>query len=81
MNGKRINRRRFVSALGSGALLAGRRALRGGQQPSTGRRLPNIVIIYTDDQGYADVGVFGARGFATPQAAHCQATIEMSAFW
>ena len=29
-------------------------------------RLPNIVIIYTDDQGYADVGCFGAKGFATP---------------
>lgn len=27
---------------------------------------PNIVIIYTDDQGYADVGVFGAKGFETP---------------
>ncbi len=27
---------------------------------------PNIVIIFTDDQGYADVGVFGAKGFATP---------------
>ncbi len=30
------------------------------------RRPPNIVIIFTDDQGYADVGVFGARGFQTP---------------
>ena len=28
--------------------------------------LPNIVIIFTNDQGYADVGVFGARGFQTP---------------
>ncbi|MEI6780137.1 MAG: sulfatase [Verrucomicrobiota bacterium] len=28
--------------------------------------LPNIVIIFTDDQGYADVGVFGAKGFHTP---------------
>src|SRR5215471_16349018 len=27
---------------------------------------PNLVIILTDDQGYADVGVFGARGFVTP---------------
>jgi arylsulfatase len=28
--------------------------------------LPNIVIILCDDQGYADVGVFGAKGFHTP---------------
>lgn len=27
---------------------------------------PNIVIIFTDDQAYGDVGVFGARGFKTP---------------
>lgn len=27
---------------------------------------PNIVIIFTDDQGYADVGKFGAEGFKTP---------------
>ena len=29
-------------------------------------RPPNLVIIFTDDQGYADVGVFGAKGFTTP---------------
>src|SRR5687768_13101523 len=29
-------------------------------------RLPNVVIIFTDDQGYGDVGVFGAKGFKTP---------------
>lgn len=29
-------------------------------------RLPNVVIIFTDDQGYADVGCFGAKGFTTP---------------
>jgi len=28
--------------------------------------LPNIVLIVTDDQGYADVGAFGAKGFDTP---------------
>ena len=33
---------------------------------SAADRPPNIVIIFTDDQGYADVGVFGAKGFTTP---------------
>ena len=27
---------------------------------------PNIVIIFTDDQGYADLGKFGAEGYQTP---------------
>lgn len=27
---------------------------------------PNVVLIFTDDQGYADVGVFGADDIATP---------------
>ncbi|MGB5371826.1 MAG: sulfatase-like hydrolase/transferase, partial [Flavobacteriaceae bacterium] len=29
-------------------------------------RKPNIVLIFTDDQGYGDVGVFGADDIATP---------------
>lgn len=27
---------------------------------------PNVIIFFTDDQGYADVGCFGAEGFNTP---------------
>ncbi len=27
---------------------------------------PNVVIVFTDDQGYQDLGVFGAQGFKTP---------------
>jgi arylsulfatase A-like enzyme len=30
------------------------------------QRPPNLVVIFTDDQGYADVGSYGAQGFETP---------------
>lgn len=29
-------------------------------------KLPNIVIIFIDDMGYADIGPFGAKGYKTP---------------
>ncbi|HEY2572975.1 MAG TPA: sulfatase, partial [Verrucomicrobiaceae bacterium] len=29
-------------------------------------RLPNFVIIFIDDMGYADIGPFGAKGYPTP---------------
>jgi arylsulfatase A-like enzyme len=29
-------------------------------------RLPNFVIVFIDDMGYADIGPFGAEGYSTP---------------
>ncbi|MCL4794708.1 MAG: sulfatase [Bryobacteraceae bacterium] len=47
-----LNRRQFLA---SAAALA---------QPA--RRRPNIVVFFTDDQGYGDLGPFGATGYETP---------------
>ena len=30
------------------------------------QRLPNVVIVFIDDMGYADIGPFGAKGYQTP---------------
>ena len=35
-------------------------------KPETITRPPNVILIFTDDQGYNDVGIFGADDIATP---------------
>lgn len=62
-----LNRRDFMKAAGAG-LLAGTGACAAGIFTSKVRRLgpPNFVVIFTDDQGYADLGCYGAKGFSTP---------------
>jgi arylsulfatase A-like enzyme len=37
-----------------------------GQNRQGARRLPNFVVIFADDLGYADIGSFGASGYKTP---------------
>ncbi len=53
----------FISLLIAGLLSA---CSEGAVQDIKTHRPPNIVLIFTDDQGYQDVGVFGAQGFTTP---------------
>ncbi|MDF1860707.1 MAG: sulfatase [Verrucomicrobiales bacterium] len=42
---------------------------------------PNVVIIFTDDQGYGDVGVYGAEGYETPNLDRMAAEGRMFTQW
>jgi len=64
-----MNRREFLRTAG---LVAAALAMPGCggdfRQASGGKSTdkPNVVIIFCDDVGYADIGVFGAKGYETP---------------
>jgi len=60
MEGTSMNSQRMLVA----TLLLGLLALSAWAAPA--ERLPNFVIIFIDDMGYADIGPFGAKGYETP---------------
>jgi len=70
-------RREFLGTL---ALGLGAASLLNCPRPNGSR--PNIVLILADDQGYADVGVFGAKGFQKPNLDHLASEgIKFSSFY
>ena len=58
-----MNRREFLKKLGVGALVL---TTSGEVRASGGKRKPNVVLIFTDDQGTIDLNCYGAKDLHTP---------------
>jgi len=69
MNLCSCTRRRFLKAIGVGAAsLAMPGCMKDNQRTAreSASDAPNFVVIFTDDQGYQDVGCFGSPSLKTP---------------
>ena len=62
----RLNRRRFLASLGGAAAAAVAGCTVGRYARAEARENPNVVLIFTDDQGYQDLGCFGSPNIKTP---------------
>src|SRR5688572_18461253 len=52
----------WLLIVATGLALAGPRFVTAADRSKS----PNIVVIFCDDLGYADIGPFGAKGYQTP---------------
>ncbi len=65
--GDHPTRRDFLRQVGlAGLTLSAGGLVHGCTSRGRDDALPNVVLIFMDDLGYADVGAFGAEGYTTP---------------
>src|SRR5690554_5662070 len=63
-----------------GFLIIGLNTLFGGENKS--KLKPNVIVIYTDDQGAIDLNCFGAKDFVTPNMDRLvQSNIKFTQFY
>ena len=63
---KNLNRRDFLRSVGLAAAAMAVPGCGSAFEQTSSTDKPNLVVILCDDVGYADVGVFGAKGYETP---------------
>ena len=61
-----LNRREYLKAAGLGIAALAVTGCTSLSRRLVGKRPPNIVLIVSDDQGYADLGCFGSRDIKSP---------------
>lgn len=61
-----ISRRKFIVDMGKGISFVSLSPFLTSSKIISEDELPNIIVIFIDDMGYADVGPFGAKGYKTP---------------
>jgi arylsulfatase A len=61
-----LHRRDFLKTAGLTAAALALNGCEGSFTQASSIDKPNVIIIFCDDVGYADVGVFGAKGYKTP---------------
>jgi arylsulfatase A len=66
MERKNYKRRDFLKSTVIAAVGVSLTRLACRTNESAAAEQPNIILMMTDDQGYQDVGCFGAEGFSTP---------------
>lgn len=68
MSGRELTRRRFlqIAAIGAAALSLPPGALAAEQPGSKATRRPNVIVIYSDDHGYAELSCQGCKDVKTP---------------